>query len=163
MPRVATKLTQTANGGWRARKRIPADVQAAYQELYGVRWEASFHCDPMPVLQARARYREWQSEIEARFSNIRAERTGQGITLTPKTARALSGEWYGWFTQRHLDRPSPKEHWELFQELFVDQVSFGAQDHHGDQNDPHWDMEKVWNDNYEAREPARIMAADWAR
>jgi hypothetical protein len=40
MPRVATKLTPTKGGGFTARKRIPEDVQADYERLYGVRWEA---------------------------------------------------------------------------------------------------------------------------
>ena len=42
-------------------------------------------------------HREWLSEIEARIANIRAERKGEGQTLTPQGARALAGEWYKWF------------------------------------------------------------------
>jgi hypothetical protein len=99
MPRVATKLTPTGAGGFVARKRIPADVQDEYQRLYNVRAEARFNSGPVPILTARAKHREWSNEIEARFANIRAARTGQGRMLTRREARALAGEWYGWFIE----------------------------------------------------------------
>jgi len=35
MPRVATKLTPTHEGGFTARKVIPADVRDEYAKLYG--------------------------------------------------------------------------------------------------------------------------------
>jgi hypothetical protein len=41
----------------------------------------------MPVLPARAKHREWSSEIEACFADIRAALKGEGRTLTPKEAR----------------------------------------------------------------------------
>ena len=67
MPRVATKLTPTADGGFTARKRIPADVQAAYERRYGVRWEARLHISGgTPIHSGRAQHREWLSEIESR-------------------------------------------------------------------------------------------------
>jgi len=90
MARVATKITPTSEGGFSARKRIPADAQDAYHKLYGKRHEEWFNSGPMPVTLARARHREWQ--IEARITNIRAERKGEGRTLSPMQARALSGE-----------------------------------------------------------------------
>jgi integrase len=99
MPRVATKLTPTHAGGFVARKRIPADVQDEYQRLYNVRAEARFNSGAVPIMTARAKHREWSSEIEARFANIRAARKGEGCTLTPKQARALAGEWYHWFVE----------------------------------------------------------------
>jgi integrase len=161
MPRVATKLTPAAHGGWIARKRIPEDVQDAYQKLYRVRWEERFHCGPMSVALARAQHREWLTKIEGRINNIRADSKGEGITLTSKDARALSGEWYLWFVQRHTDRPSPKAHWELFLELLTGQIFQGADDVR-DRDDPYWTVTKAWEDNFAAREPARAMAADWA-
>jgi integrase len=161
MPRAATKLMPAANGGWIARKRIPEDVQDAYQKLYKVRWEERFHCGPMTVAQARALHREWLTKIEGRLNNIRAEGKGEGVTLASKDARALSGEWYHWFVQRHTDRPSPKAHWELFLELLTDQIFQGAGDVR-ENDDPYWTVTKAWEDNYDAREPARAMAADWA-
>ena len=161
MPRVATKLEPAADGGWIGRKRIPEDVQDVYQKLYGVRWEERFHCGPMTVAQARALHREWLTKIESRINNIRAERKGQGITLTPKDARALSGEWYLWYVQRHTDQPSPKAHWKLFFRLLTDQIFQGAEEV-TDHDDPYSTLTQVWEGNFEAREPARAMAADWA-
>ena len=103
MPRVATKLTPTKGGGFTARKRIPEDVQNEYERLHGVRWEARLSIAPgTPIVQARALHREWLTEIEGRIANIRAEKKGEGRLLTPKDARALAGEWYHWFTERHL-------------------------------------------------------------
>ena len=161
MPRVATKLEPAADGGWIGRKRIPEDVQDIYQKLYRVRWEERFHCGPMTVAQARALHREWLTKIESRINNIRAERKGQGITLTPKDARALSGEWYLWYVQRHTDQPSPKAHWKLFFRLLTDQIFQGAEEV-TDHDDPYSTLTQVWEGNFEAREPARAMAADWA-
>src|SRR5271169_3808546 len=116
MPRVATKLSPIKSGGWRARKRIPPDVQDAYATLYSVRWEERLTLEAMPADRARLKHREWENEIDARIINIRAERKGDGQTLTPKQARALSGEWYRWFTERHLKRAMPAAYWEHFRE-----------------------------------------------
>jgi hypothetical protein len=102
MPRVATKLAPTSSGGFLARKRIPKDVQEEYARLYGVQWEARFKAPPgAPITVARAKHREWLTEIESRIANLRAHRNGGGQSLTPKDARALAGEWYGWFVERH--------------------------------------------------------------
>jgi integrase len=161
MPRGSTKLDTAADGGWIARKRIPEDAQDAYERLYGVRWEARFHCGPMTAVVARASHREWLSEIEARIANIRAESRGEGSTLTAKQARALSGEWYRWFTDRHLATPAPIAHWQLFVDQLYEEISQGTYDH-GDPDDPHWDLTRAFEDHWEAREPARAMAADWA-
>jgi hypothetical protein len=100
LPRSAHKLASTGKGGFVARKVIPLDVRDEYAELYGQRTEERLNTGPMPVLLARAKHREWSSEIEARFANIRAAKKGEGRTLTPKEARALAGNWYDWFTAR---------------------------------------------------------------
>jgi hypothetical protein len=65
----------------------------------------------MTLLQARAMHREWLSEIEARIANIRAERSGEGNTLTPQGARALAGQWYEWFTSNKWQRRPGKMKW----------------------------------------------------
>jgi len=104
MPRLATKLVPTNKGGFIARKVIPFDVRDEYAKLYGQRTEERLNTDPLPVSLARAKHREWSSEIEARIVNIRAARKGGGRTLTPKEARALAGEWYHWFTARMARR-----------------------------------------------------------
>jgi integrase len=161
MPRTATKLDTAKDGGWTARKRIPEDVQDAYEKLYGVRWEARFRCGPMSAVAARAKHREWLSEVEGLIENIRAERRGEGSALTEKQARALSGQWYEWYVANHLERPSPVAHWELFVERLTDQVFRGAEDYR-DPDDPSWTVTSAWEGNFDAREPARAMAADYA-
>jgi hypothetical protein len=106
MPRVATKLAVNKGGCYFARKRIPEDVQADYKRLYGIRAEARFTAPQgTPTVLARAKHREWLTEIEARIQNIRAEHNGEGQMLTPKDARALAGEWYLWFVGKYEDDP----------------------------------------------------------
>jgi integrase len=122
MPHVATKLSPTKSGGWRARKRIPADVQDTYATLRSVRWEERLTLEAMPIDRARLKLREWENDIDARIINIRAERKGEGQTLTPKQARALSGEWYRWFTDRHLKRDMDAAYWEELRERINDTV-----------------------------------------
>ena len=72
-----------------------------------------------PSLQARAQHREWLSEIESRIANIRAEKKGEGRLLTPKDARALAGEWYHWFTERHTQKARAPTYWEDLRESVV--------------------------------------------
>ncbi len=158
MPRTATKLTPTGNGGFVARKRIPTDVQDAYTKLYGQRWEERFNSGPMPALLARAKHREWSSEIEARFATLRAERRGEGRALAPKEARALAGEWYGWFTARMAGRKWGAEIWKQYgdhlrSELYGPAMSRGM--FAGDPLD-------LWESDSEMRERVRPMIADWS-
>src|ERR1700674_4748036 len=115
MPRSASKLTPTREGGFIGRKVIPFDVRNEYAKLHGQRTEERLNTGPMPVLLARAKHRDWSSEIEARFANIRAERKGEGRTLTPKEARALAGEWYCWFTAQMSASNWPTDVWEDYQ------------------------------------------------
>jgi len=108
MPRTATKLIPARKGGFITRKVIPFDVRDEYEKLYGQRTEERLNTGPMAVLQARARHREWSSEIEGRIANIRAGRKGEERGLTPKEARALAGEWYSWFTARMAERATAR-------------------------------------------------------
>ena len=112
MPRVATKLMPAGRGGFIARKVIPFDVRDDYVKLYGQRTEERLNTGPMPVTLARAKHREWSSEIEARIANIRAGRNGEGRALTPKEARALAGEWYTWFVARMAVHKWSADVWE---------------------------------------------------
>ena len=166
MGRVETKLTPTADGGFTARKRIPADVRAEYGRLYGKgppQWEAWFNSGPIPIGLARAKHREWLSDIEASIASIRAERGGGGRTLSPMQARALAGDWYLWWTTRHLAKPTDPKHWADFYEHLCDRAYDGAVSVTGGvEAPPGWDAATVWGQNYEAREDARAMAADWA-
>jgi hypothetical protein len=134
MPRVATKLTPTKSGGFSARKRIPADVQDEYALLYGVHWEARFKAPAgTPIGLARAKHREWLTEIESRITNVRTKRNGQGHSLSPKDARALAGGWYTWYLERQHARPQTAEHWKFFRERIHDALSDALDDY----RDPH--------------------------
>jgi hypothetical protein len=162
MPRVATKLTPAKTGGFVARKRIPEDAQEEYARLYGVQWEARFRAPAgIPITLARAKHREWLTEIENRVANIRAQRNGEGVSLTPKDARALAGEWYGWFLERQRARPQTAEHWEFFRERIRDAVADVLDPY----RDPHdrdlQEIDDVWEKTPEAREDVRPMLEDW--
>ncbi len=156
MARVSTTLTPRKAGGFTARKRIPKDAQADYERLYRVRWEARLSIDPgTPVLLARAKHREWLSEIESRIANIRAEKKGEGRLLTPKDARALAGEWYRWFTERHLQRAQSAKHWEDVRDSVGDTLRDELLFQEGDE------LDDVWERSPEARQDVRPMLADW--
>jgi hypothetical protein len=161
MPRVATKLAPTRSGGFVARKRIPKDVQEEYERLYGVQWEARFKAPPgAPITLARAKHREWLTEIESRIANIRAQRDGGGQSLTPQDARALAGEWYGWFVERQRSRTQPAEHWEFFREQINEALS-DAVNPYRDAHEDQQELDDVWESTPEAREDVRPMLEDW--
>jgi integrase len=161
-------MTPTAEGGFSARKRIPEDVQDGYETLYGLRWEERFNSGPVPLSLAREKLTDWFNDVEGRIKNIRAEQKGEGRTLTPMQARALSGEWYLWFTARHLAKPTELEHWEAFYDQLADEAYDGAVDvtvaETGDpyKPPPGWDRAAVFERSFEARKLARAMAADYA-
>jgi integrase len=165
MPRIATKLTPAGNGGFIARKAIPFDVRDEYAKLYGNErkrkcTEERFDTDgPMPISLARAKHREWSSDIEARIASIRAARKGEGRTLTPKEARALAGEWYGWFTARMAANNWPAHVWEHYQahmhsELYGPAMAGGV--FHGDPLD-------FWERDSAMRDRVRPIIADEAK
>jgi integrase len=161
MARVATKLTPTQSGGFTARKRIPGDVQAEYQERYGVKWEARLTIEPgTPILLARAKHREWLSELESRVANLRAKKKGEGRTLTPKDARALAGEWYHWFTERHLQSALSAAHWEDLLERVCDALRDEVLLHANDSYEAN-EVDDIWERSLAAREDVRPMLADW--
>jgi integrase len=157
---VAPKLTPTAEGGFSGRKRIPNDVQDAYQTLYGKSSEEWFNSGPVSINIAKAKHREWLTEIEARIENIRAERKGLGRTLTPMQARALSGDWYSWWTARHLAKPLDLAYWEQCLELLSDRAEEGVWKE-SDPDDPDFGI-AIWERSFAARGPTRAAAADYA-
>jgi integrase len=132
MPRSANTLTPTHEGGFVARKTIPADVVKEYAKLYGKRTEERLNTGPMKARLAWAKYREWLSDVEARIHNIRAARKGEGSTLTPLQARALAGEWYGWFVALAGNNKWPAHVWEDYEAHVRDQLhgpAMGAINH----------------------------------
>jgi integrase len=119
LPNVATKLKPVPRGGFVARKAIPRDVAEAYGQLFGkgnLQWEAWFNSGPVGIAQARASHREWSNLIESRIANIRAERKGEGRTLTPQEARALAGEWYHWFIAHMATNKWSASNWRTYSE-----------------------------------------------
>ena len=161
MPRVVTKLSPNKSGGFTARKRLPKDVQTDYERLYGIRWEERFNSESVPFALAKAKHREWLSEIEGRIANIRAERSGDGQRLTPMQARALAGEWYLWFTERHLAKPSPADHWEDYLGEVGDTINDELRPHGDATNPEEEDPDVVWRRYPDARRVVRPMLADW--
>src|SRR6185312_10440601 len=125
MPRSATKLAPAARGGFIARKVLPADVRDDYAKLFGQRTEERLNTGPVPVQLARAKHREWLNEIEARIANIRAARKGEGRTLAPKDARALAGEWYGWYVAREANK-WPADVWEDYRGRMMEELQAAA-------------------------------------
>jgi integrase len=96
------KLIRTPDGGWLSRKRIPQDVRAEYKRLYGQGHEVKLRIPPGGTEGAAQRaYGDWLSEYQQRVAAIRAAQRGEGIELTPRNARALAGQWYHWFVERH--------------------------------------------------------------
>jgi hypothetical protein len=95
-------LSQDNKGKYRARKRLPDDVREEYGRLYGARHEAKFSApNDLTKQEAIRRYGEWLAEIEARISSIRAQRYDQGMSSTRVQTRALAGDWYHLFIERH--------------------------------------------------------------
>jgi hypothetical protein len=112
MPGVV-KLKQKKGGGFYQRLRIPKDVRAEYHRRYGKSSEEWFSAArDVDRATAERQWKEWSAEITARFSNIRAQRSGKGISLTRKQAYALAGKWYGWFVGRHEDNPGSPRQWK---------------------------------------------------
>lgn len=112
-------LKAAPRGGYVDRKWIPADVREAYGKLYGAgspQWEAWFNSGDVDRLKARTKHRDWLNEIDARIANIRAERKGEGRTLTPQGARALAGEWYQWFVAQMAANKWPSSVWRDYRD-----------------------------------------------
>lgn len=158
MPRVATKLKPAARGGFVARKVIPADVKSDYARLHGQRTEERFISGSMPITLARAKHREWSSEIEARIANIRAARSGEGRALTPREARALAGEWYAWYVARESNA-WPAYIWEDYRAHMWAELEAAAI-----QSDVHaGDLLDLYDVNHAIRERVRPVVADEAK
>jgi hypothetical protein len=117
MPKIAVQLKPAVRGGFIARKAIPRDVAEAYGRLFGpgkTQWEAWFNSGPVSFLTAKQRHRDWSNLIEGRIANIRAERKGEGRTLTAQEARALAAEWYHWFIARMATNNWSRSVWHAY-------------------------------------------------
>ena len=93
---------ERGSGGWYARKRIPDAVRDEFRRLYGQRHEAKFFAKAAtPEHEAHRLFHEWLADVEGRIAAILAAQKGEGVSLTHRQARALAGEWYQWFVERH--------------------------------------------------------------
>jgi integrase len=148
-------LRQDRNGNFRARKRLPDDVREEYGRRFGQKLEAKFFASAKNgAAEARQLFRDWDAEVDGRIAAIRAERTGEGVSLTPQQARALAGEWYEWFLARHPARDGAK--WEAVR----DQVHEALREAAGDQQWERGDPDDLWRDDPELRRTVRPALAD---
>jgi integrase len=101
--RVRTStLKQTRTGAYKSRQRVPPDIAEDYKQLYGQAWEVKFFAPSGTTLaDAKRLFAEWTAAHLSRIAALRAARSGSGRDLTTERARALSGDWYRWWTKRH--------------------------------------------------------------
>jgi integrase len=106
-------LKRAPNGGYIARKAIPADVRDAYAAAHGVRREALFRLPAgSPQNEARRAYAEWLLEVEERIKRLMAAASGQVVTLSQRELHGLAARWYLWFMRLHADNPGTQDQWE---------------------------------------------------
>jgi hypothetical protein len=149
------KLRQDNNGNYIARKRLPDDVRDEYGRLHKARFEAKFFARAsVGANAAKQKFREWDAEVTARIDAIRAERKGEGITLTRQQARALAREWYQWFIARHPT--SDLEKWDAIR----DQVHEALREAVGDAEWERSDPDELWHHNPKLRKEVYPILAD---
>ncbi len=148
-------LRQDSRGNYSARKRLPGDVREEYGRLYGQRFEAKFFASAATKPHvAKQLYNDWLAEAEVRIAAIRAERSGEGITLTPRQARALAGEWYAWFIARHP--MSDQRKWKEVRDHVHEALREAVGDDEWERNDP----DDLWREDEELRKTMRPILAD---
>jgi hypothetical protein len=149
------KLRQDSTGKYIARKRLPDDVREEYGRRHKAHHEAKFSAPASdgPHI-AKQKFREWDAEVTARIEAIRAERRGEGISLTRQQARALAGEWYHWFIARHPT--TDLEKWDAIREQVHDALRQAV----GDAEWEHSDPDELWRDDEKLRKEVCPVLAD---
>jgi len=149
-------LTQDSNGNYKARKRLPRDVRVEYGRLYGPRLEAKFSrkADTKPHV-ARREFHEWLSDVESKIANIRAQRNGEGQSLTRQQARGLAGEWYDWFIAQHP--LAGKGRWEHLRDSIHEAVRELVGDKTWEANE---EPDEFFREDEEVRKAMRPLLAD---
>ena len=149
------KLRQDNTGKYIARKRLPDDVREEYGRRYKAHHEAKFSAPASdgPHI-AKQKFREWDAEITARIEAIRAERKGEGISLTRQQARALAGEWYHWFIARHPT--TDLEQWDAIREQVHDALREAVGDAEWERSDP----DELWREDQKLRKEVYPVLAD---
>ena len=149
------KLRQDSTGKYLARKRLPDDVREEYGRRYKAHHEAKFSAPASDGPHvAKQKFREWDAEVTARIEAIRAERKGEGISLTRQQARALAGEWYHWFIARHptTDRAA----WDGVRERVHDTLREAVGDAEWERSDP----DELWEHDSNLRRAVYPVLAD---
>jgi hypothetical protein len=98
-------------------------------------------------------FRDWETEVAGRIAAIRAERTGEGVALTPQQARALAGEWYEWFIARHPVNDQRK--WEALRDRVREALREATGDDQWERSDP----DDLWREDAEVRRAVRPVLA----
>ena len=148
-------LRQDTKGNFSARKRLPDDVRDEYGRRHGQRFEVKFFATASKGAgEAKRLFRDWEAEVEAKIGAIRAERTGEGIALTPRQARALAGEWYEWFVVRH-----PLWNVQTWGDL-RDRVHEALKETVGYDEWEHSNPDNLWPQNEDLRREVRPVLAD---
>jgi integrase len=130
-------------------------VREEYGRLYGPRFEAKFSAPASTKLHvAKQLFGEWLAEVEGRIAATRAQRKGEGRSLTPRQARALAGEWYDWFIARHP--VSDRQTWENLRDQVQGALREAVGDEQWEQNNP----DDLWRDDEELRKAVRPVLAD---
>ena len=149
------QLRQNPNGSYSARKRLPDDVREDYGRLYGPRYEAKFSAPVGTKRQdAERQFHEWKAETDTRIGAIRAQRKGEGVSLTRQQTRALAGEWYEWFVARHP--LSDKEKWEHLRDDIHEAMREAVGDDVWETNNP----DDLWRDDENFTKAIRPVLAD---
>jgi hypothetical protein len=146
-------LRQDTKGNFSARKRLPDDVREEYGRRYGQRVEAKFFAPASEgAANAKQEFRNWEAEVAGRITAIRAERTGEGIALTSRQARALAGEWYEWFVVRLRDAETWEDLRDRVHEALKETVGYDA-----------WERshpDDLWSQDEDLRKEVRPVLAD---
>lgn len=110
--------------------------------------------DAQGGLLVKQKFREWDAEVAARIEAIRAERKGEGISLTRQQARALAGKWYHWFIARHPT--SDLEKWDAVRDQVNDALRTAVGDAEWDRSDP----DELWREDAKLRTAVYPVLAD---
>jgi integrase len=148
-------LRQDTKGNFSARKRLPDDVREEYGRRYGQRLEAKFFAAASKgAAKAKQEFRDWETEVAGRIAAIRAQRTGEGVALTLRQARALAGEWYEWFLAKHP--ASDHRKWATLR----DELHEAERETVGEAEWERSDPDELWRTDEQFRKAMRPVFAD---
>jgi integrase len=106
-------------------------------------------------------WKEWSAEVTTRIANIRAHRSGKGISLSRQQAYALAGKWYVWFVALHEGDPGSPKHWKVLWKALVDRLEDYAPDWAKERGA--WNTIEEWRREPQVLEGMRPLIADEAK